>query len=174
MKKYLHLIIGLITIVASCSEGPQRESKVSGLDSVKNVILGQWQSNSVIVTELSTGKSARSNDCNNAPFANAGFSNTLWKSIVGEIYFTVTSSESWVGFMCVPNANDGAPPVITQLASGIFKIRFDLPNLDTNVLEFQIRTSRITPNLITMLVLQKSTLTPSSSGYNVEYQFIRQ
>jgi hypothetical protein len=174
MKKYPHLIIGLITILASCLESPQPESKLSGLDSVKNVILGQWQSSSVTVTELSTGNSARSNDCNNAPFVNAEFTNTLWESIVGEIYFTVTSSESWVGFMCVQNANEGAPPVITQLSSGIFKIHFDLPNLVTNVLEFQIKTSEITPNLITMLVLQKSTLTPSSSGYNVEYQFVRQ
>jgi hypothetical protein len=174
MKKYFHLIIGLIIILASCSENPQLESKLSGLDSVKNVILGQWQSSSVIVTELSTGKSARSNDCNYTPFVNAGFSNTLWESIVGEIYFTVTSSESWVGFMCVPNANSGAPPVITPLSSGTFKVRFDLPNLVTNELEFQIKTSEITTNLITMFVLQKSTLTPSSIGYNVEYQFVRQ
>ena len=174
MKKYLHLIVGLMAILASCSESPQPESKLSGLDSVKNVIVGQWQSISVTVTELSTGNSAKSSDCNNAPFVNAEFSNTLWESIVGEIYFTVTSSESWVGFMCVPNANEGAPPVITQLSSGIFKIRFDLPNLVTNELEFQIKTSEITPNLITMLVLRKSTLTPSGSGYSVEYQFARQ
>lgn len=168
---FLATIMVVSAIFTSCGSKNDDPvpAKKTDLEVVQASLVGNLAFQSVVVSQISSGKTGKTSTCAKGELFGAGFTDTKWENLTPEpnFVFSGTSAVS-IAYPCLVSPEpDPTTYTLTENTDGSFE--FILPN---NI-EFKIKKEDITDTTLKAVLIKNGLSISNSLGYTVTYFFTK-